>query len=290
MLAYILAGFVLYMTFMLVRIVLVSIVALHYKEPITEHLTLKPVVVIAEVFFFSIIFACALWLIKDFMASSGMQILIAIFFVALIPSYNYIITPLKYLFSGSKYRKDEKLTQFLKNFKCPYNVRIIKGNVINAYATGVLPFSKTILVGENLVNNMPEEEVQSILLHEVGHLKGNHLFKLYFLNVVLATFSFLFFFTQQKAILFEQMGIPEPVVVIISGVIVGLLFWYFPGKIQYYFEYQADLYAAKRNGVKRMINALHTLDRLSNGEVSKGGITHPTLTKRIHSIKRQNEK
>lgn len=210
--------------------------------------------------------------------------------VALIPSYHYILTPLKYLFLANRYCKHKSLTQFLKEKGYPYNVYVIEGNVTNAYATGVLPFSKTILIGEHLLKNMPPEEVKSILLHEVGHLRHNHLFKLYFLNLILVIASFLLFFIQQKVSFIVQIAIPELLMIAMTGAIIGLLFWYFLGKAQHYFEYQADQYAAKYGGAKCMIRALRTLDILSKGDVSKGGITHPPLTKRIHFIKTQNEK
>jgi Zn-dependent protease with chaperone function len=68
------------------------------------------------------------------------------------------------------------------------------------------------------------------------------------------------------------------------GAMMGLLIWIIPGRIQYQFEYEADLFSCRKNGRKNLIDALEKLDALSNGEVSKGGISHPTLSKRIQNL------
>ena len=65
---------------------------------------------------------------------------------------------------------------------------------------------------------------------------------------------------------------------------VGLCFWYIPGKVQYKLELEADYFASKIVGAKEFEKALIELDSLSDGLVSKGGITHPKLLKRIKNI------
>jgi Zn-dependent protease with chaperone function len=76
----------------------------------------------------------------------------------------------------------------------------------------------------------------------------------------------------------------------LTGALMGILFWHIPAKIQYNLELKADLYSAKLNGKNTLINALKKLDELSNGDVSKGGITHPGLEIRINNINRKDLK
>ena len=49
-----------------------------------------------------------------------------------------------------KYLKNEEIESFLRNEGYSYRIRIIKGKIENAFATGVFPFTKTILIGETM--------------------------------------------------------------------------------------------------------------------------------------------
>ncbi len=184
-----------------------------------------------------------------------------------------------------EYTRNNELELIIKNSGFNYKLVIIKGEMLNAYATGVLPFSKTILIGENLKNKMTKENLLSIIYHEIGHLKLNHLTKLYFINILLSLLAFLAFFTRQyflKEVV--EFTIYEPLSIFILGLFIGLCFWYIPGKIQYKLELEADFFASKIVSAKKYEKALVELDVISNGDVSKGAISHPKLSKRIEKI------
>lgn len=66
----------------------------------------------------------------------------------------------------------------------------------------------------------------------------------------------------------------------------GLPMWLIPALFQRRFEYQADSYAAKIVGKENYVGSLIKLDKLTKGAVEKGGMTHPSLKKRINRLNR----
>mgnify|MGYP000186008292 CR=1 FL=1 len=69
----------------------------------------------------------------------------AVILLALINSYYFLIVPLRALLQKKKYLKNEEIESFLRNEGYSYRIRIIKGKIENAFATGIFPFTKTIL-------------------------------------------------------------------------------------------------------------------------------------------------
>lgn len=281
-----LIGMLLYISLFIIRILFFTCISIYNKEKLNSLIHFNYKEVIIEAFIFTALLGTILWVVTAYIETEIVIIVLSMLLIALIPSYNYIIAPMLYLFSRPKHYKSKKVYNFLKKEKLNYNVRILKGNVTNAYATGVLPFSKTILIGENLINDIDDSQLNGIVLHEVGHLKKNHLSKLYIINLILSSLIYpLFYIKQHHTIPLYDSKIVEGLEIFFLGLLIGLLIWYIPSKIQYYFELEADLFAAKRIGVTQYISSLNNLDNLSNGKVSKGGITHPTLIKRINNIK-----
>jgi Zn-dependent protease with chaperone function len=222
-------------------------------------------------------------MIDDFRSTDERySILASVFLITLVPTYAFVISPLSFLFLNKKYISDINLNQLIASEKLNYKIRVIDANVINAYATGILPFTKTILIGKPLVNSLSEIELKSIIFHEIGHLHKKHLSKLYFVSILVVVFSYFIFVLRSKF----QFGneLLNIASIGLVGAMMGLLIWIIPGRIQYQFEYEADLFSCKKNGRRNLIDALEKLDTLSNGEVSKGGISHPTLSKRIQKL------
>lgn len=281
---YFFASILLILGINLIRVLLIVIASLSYKENFKKNIDLKPKILFVESSILALLFSFSFWLIDYYLNSKYLILLFSLFFVALIPSYDFILSPLKYIFSKNNYVRDTGLEKIIKNDGFVYNLIIIKGNIVNAYATGILPFSKTILIGESLKKNMTKESLLSILYHEIGHLKLNHLLKLYFINILLSLISFFVFFIRQYFLGEVESAIYEPISIFILGLLIGLLYWYIPGKIQYKLELEADYFASKIVSAEKYEKALIELDFLSDGDVSKGGITHPKLSKRIQNI------
>jgi hypothetical protein len=265
------------------KFVLVYLVSKYYKEEYIDNVDFNLKVFFFEAIAYSFIFS-GFGMINDFKSTNELySILASVFLIALVPTYAFVISPLSFLFLNKKYTSDIHLNQLIVNEKLSYKIRVIDANVINAYATGVLPFTKTILIGKPLITSLSEVELKSIIYHEIGHLHKKHLSKLYFVSILVVVFSY-FIFVLRSNFQFsnELLNIAS---IGLIGAIMGFLIWIIPGKIQYQFEYEADLFSCRKNGRKNLIDALEKLDTLSNGEVSKGGISHPTLSKRIQNLK-----
>lgn len=201
--------------------------------------------------------------------------------ISIVPSYEYLITPIviirnEKLVPVSLSKRVENLSNSIKVFK-------INKEFANAYAIGVLPNSKSIILSSDLFNEMNQIEIDGIISHEIGHLKKNHLFKLYLsalLALLIGYISTFYFYP-----LIENLNYNIHILRAIHGAFFyGLPMWIIPALFQRNFEYQADIYASKLVGRDNYINSLRKLDNITNGTVTKGGITHPSLKKRINNI------
>ncbi len=283
MLSFFFAGVLVYTILFVFRTSLILIFSTYYNERFNDNFEFDGKLFLAENLVFGTIFSLYYWVINDSSDAIYLNTLLTILFISLIPSYSYLISPFQYLLQKDKYKVDHTIERVLPE-NIGYQIRIIRGKVINAYATGIIPFSKTILIGKPLAESMSNDELKSIIYHEVGHLRLNHLNKLYFTSLTLSSLSYFLFLLRSQVALFNSSAPMEILSVGMTGAVMGLLFWYIPGKIQYRFELKADLYAATMNGKENLVNALKKLDTLSNGDVAKGGITHPKLQVRIENI------
>lgn len=232
--------------------------------------------------FFLIIWGIPL-LFNSIMLSEIVLNIILFLTISIVPSYEYLISPLIII-------RNEKLVEInlsnrIKNITG--NIKIFKVNkeFANAYAIGVLPNSKSIVLSNDLLQEMSQIELDGIISHEIGHLKKNHLFKLYLsalLALLIGYISTFYFYP-----IIENSNYNIHILRAIHGAFFyGLPMWIIPALFQRSFEYQADIYASKLVGKDEYINSLKKLDNMTNGTVSKGGITHPSLKKRINNILR----
>lgn len=208
---------------------------------------------------------------------NALTIMMGILSVSIIPVSNYVIMPIYFTLSN----KLEKLNIDIKTLT-KYNIYVSDTVVYNAYATGVLPFSKSIIIGRKLIEQLDEEELNAILFHEIGHLEKNHIRKTFYYSLLISTIgvvtSFLFF-PFYKSTSFE-------VILIIGHTIFFFCILMLLGTsiLQRRFELEADRYSGINFSKTSMIKALLKLDALTNGEVSKGGLAYPTLQTRIKSL------
>ena len=242
-------------------------------------------IMILNSIFFMILFTLIFWvLFKLVVVPELPEIVISIvsfMFLVLIPAYEYFIVPYLIL------RNNEitEVPQKILHIKIPENIKVfvVEKEFTNAYAMGALPNSKTVIISKDLYNSMSKSEIGGVIAHEVGHLMKGHAFKL-FLSTLFACFigyvSTFYFYP-----LIDNSGYNIHVLRgIHGGFFYGLPLWLIPSVLQRIFEHQADKYAAKVTSEDNVISALEKLDNLSGGRVSKGGITHPPLKKRIDSI------
>lgn len=272
-------GCVLMFVIYLVRFSFAWIIMRNQTAKLSQNLEIDKLQVLFDCLFLGGIFSGAQYIIDNGFAPF-IEHLFYVSLIALIPSYIFLVKPLLYLAFERNFISADSGVK-LESGK--YNVRIMRTRDVNAYAIGVLPWSKTILLSEILSTQLTKEELFSMQLHEEGHLVKNHLNKLFLVNLLVCSVFYVLL-----TIRFSVFEFANNVVGIFSigllGCLYGLLVWYLPGKVQYYFELEADTYAARKNGKENLISALRKLDVLSNGEVSHGGITHPSLDIRINEI------
>ncbi|SFH85072.1 M48 family metallopeptidase [Halpernia frigidisoli] len=270
--------------FYLVKYTIVLINRLLYKMPIKKYqFNLKFTII--EFGFLFVTFSFFFYLINYSHENNYLRLIFIVLFTSFIPSYQFIIErPLTYFLQNKVYIKNEELDSFIKRSNINCKIRIINAEVTNAYASGILPFTKTVLVGKKMFEKFENEDLESIIYHEMGHLKLNHIWKLYLINLFFSmTFIVIIYYRQRLMANFENT-VFAPLSIFIIGCIFGLLLYYIPGKVQSKFEFEADKYAVEKVGIENYKHALLSLDKISNGRVAKGGITHPTLEKRLKNI------
>ncbi|MBM0659241.1 M48 family metalloprotease [Capnocytophaga genosp. AHN8471] len=210
----------------------------------------------------------------------------AVIMLALINSYYFLIVPLRALFQKKKYLKNEEIESFLRNEGYSYRIRIIKGKIENAFATGIFPFTKTILIGEPLSEKMTDNELKGVVFHEIGHLKLGHLYKMFFLNMV-SSIILVFLYGFSIKIIESQHyrdTIMEPVMVALVGLIYGVIaFILIPYIFQRRLEYQADAFAVRKVGAEQYVQTLEKLNEITENKMMKGSVTHPSLKDRIRN-------
>lgn len=280
-----LAGFVLSSYAFMLQPIISKIVFTLKKESVKIEINLFKI--IAETLIFSIIFSFSLWALNEVLGKGGFEsIILSIIAVFAKPSYDFLILPIWYLIKNKNYSVNYKMSYFLDKIGFPYRVILIKDGCQNAYATGILSGNSIILISKDLYEQMSEKNMKAILCHEVGHHKKGHLIKNYIIYLIIALIIYSIFYA--RGIMFslsEFNQISNLVSVAFVGGISGAIYYYIPAKFQKKYEHEADLFAAKKVGLENYIDALKALDKISDGKVSKGGITHPTLENRIQHLR-----
>lgn len=205
-----------------------------------------------------------------------------ILMASIISSYWFIINPLQYLFRAKEYFRDNELEDQFKTEGYNYKIFFTDQITSNAYATGIIPFYKIIIVGKNLKEKLTNTQLKALIYHEIGHHKKKHILKLFFVNTIMQTVFFVMFSVIYN--LHLTSIIMEALLIALAGGVGGFIFWVVPNKISFYFEYHADKYSANHYDRTAIIDSLTKLDEISGGELAKGNYSHPTLEKRLNNI------
>ena len=180
----------------------------------------------------------------------------------------------------------------------PFEGRLMTAGVMGS----VYPF-RYLLLSPGLLSVLNEEEVLSVVAHEVGHLKHRHLlliliFLLFFILMLYfclkpGWFLFLLLFPYPEWFLspdFKLRVWPEIGLVIILLFLVILYFRYFMGYFIRHFERQADLYALESLGsANGLISSLEKIAAIS-GLKKAPSWHHFSLEERIRFLKKISEK
>ena len=167
----------------------------------------------------------------------------------------------------------------------------------NAYFSG-FGSEKRVTLFDTLINDLDEDEIVSVLAHEVGHYKRKHIIFNLIASILLTglTLYILSIFISNP-LLSQAIGVKIPSFhagLIAFGLlyspiseITGLIMNYFSRK----FEYQADDYAKYTYKAEPLISSLKKLSKnsLSNLTPHKASVfmhySHPTLLERISNLK-----
>jgi len=177
----------------------------------------------------------------------------------------------------------------------------------NAFATGPTKNNAMVAVSTGLLANLNEEEVRSVLAHEMGHVWNGDMFTTTVLAGLMNTF--VYFIAMWVRRMFEArdqagLGIIASIVlqIVLSMLAMIVINWFSRRR-----EFEADRFAGKAYGPAPMISALESIQRyveaaqveystqdaLATMKISGGTggwmnlfATHPPIEERIAALKR----
>jgi STE24 endopeptidase len=169
----------------------------------------------------------------------------------------------------------------------------------NAYFTGFGKYKRIVLF-DTLVKKHTDDELVSVLAHEIGHYKKGHIIKLLAISTIITGASlYIFSLLINNPLLFAMFQTQNPSVyasLVFFGIIFTPIFQIISAAtnlLSRKFEYQADEYAVKTyRNPKAFTNALKKLsvNTLSNPTPHKLKVildySHPPILERIKNIER----
>ena len=167
----------------------------------------------------------------------------------------------------------------------------------NAAFTG-LGKSKRILLGDTLLENYTQDEIETVIAHEMGHYKKKHIIK----NIILGTVTsfltlFMVAFLYENTIaLFGYNSITEIAalpVLSLWAALIGLIQSPFDNILSRKFEYEADEYAVI--ATNKPLPYISTLEKLTEQNLADKDphpfvewffYSHPSINNRINALKK----
>ena len=167
---------------------------------------------------------------------------------------------------------------------------------LNAYFTG-FGRNRAIVLYDTLIEKMTEDEVISVLAHEIGHAKKRHVLVSMPLRLSLMAVLLLagYFVVNVDAISvafgFSQLNIAFNVFVLFIFVSPITVLWMIPvNAMSRAFEYAADAFEVEHTSKDTAVSALKKLYREDYGNLTPHPMvvvlkhSHPTLTQRISAM------
>ncbi|MCF1192139.1 M48 family metallopeptidase [Mangrovimonas sp. AS39] len=168
----------------------------------------------------------------------------------------------------------------------------------NAYFSG-FGSEKRVTLYDTLINDLDEDEIVSVLAHEVGHYKKKHIIFNLITSILLTGFTFyILSLFISNPLLSEALGVEKHsfhIALVAFGLlyspiseITGLIMNWFSRK----FEYQADDYAKNTFRAAPLITSLKKLSKNSLSNLTPHSsyvfvhYSHPTLLQRIKNLKK----
>ncbi len=179
---------------------------------------------------------------------------------------------------------------------------------MNAFATGMRRNNALVAVSTGLLTNMPKEEVEAVLAHEVSHVANGDMVTLALVQGVVNTFviflSRIIGHIIDRVVLRNEQGhgIGYFVSVLVAQIVLGILASTIVMWVSRQREFRADAGSAELNGREPMINALARLERgmpaqlpesleafgISGGKregIRRLFMSHPPIPERIEALR-----
>lgn len=156
--------------------------------------------------------------------------------------------------------------------------------------------TKRILLGDTLVKDFTEDEIETVIAHEVGHYKYKHIqinllistitsFGLFYIISVIYSGSLNYFGFSKIT---DIAALP---LIIMTGMVLGLIQTPLVNMLSRKFEYQADTYAVNVTGKAEIF--IETLEKLNKNNLGDSDphpfvewyfYSHPSVKNRIRNI------
>ncbi|MFQ5654502.1 MAG: M48 family metalloprotease [Planctomycetota bacterium] len=150
--------------------------------------------------------------------------------------------------------------------------------MINACIAGAIAPLRTIYLTDGIVRVLPEEELEGVFAHELGHGRHHH-FLIYFALVI----AFLFTLLTLEAPFALLLPLPP----VLTLLIALLSFWLFFGILSRQLESQADLFGATLTGSSECFaTALQRIGVLTGTLQRRSGLRHHSIPRRLEIIRR----
>ncbi len=164
----------------------------------------------------------------------------------------------------------------------------------NAAFTG-LGKTKRVILGDTLLNNFDDDEIETVFAHEIGHFVHKHLLKGIVLNSLLSLAGMYLVFIIYSRINASLGLMPAQLEALPYLGLLFLLYGFLTGPIGNYvsrrFEYQADSFAVSATGKPEIFqNSLKKLSQLNLADEEPHPLveflfySHPSISHRIEKI------
>ncbi|RKU29796.1 hypothetical protein C6497_05485 [Candidatus Poribacteria bacterium] len=167
-------------------------------------------------------------------------------------------------------------------------------SIANAAVAGILPKNRRIFITDALLRNFTAEQVETVVAHEIGHIRHKHL-PIFCIIMVCYILSYTLFI-QLIADPLESILPGYPL--LITAIHILFFVFYFKvvlGFLSRRFEHQADLYAIElTKNPNAFKSALLNLSLISNLPTSMRYLielfnTHPSIERRIQFLENAEE-
>lgn len=174
------------------------------------------------------------------------------------------------------------------------------GTMITAGVMGLIGRFRYILVTPSLLNSLDDDEIDAVMMHEIGHVQKYHmLFYLFFFAGFIAC-NYVFFEPAMLLLyiiepvyrLFEFVGIQKSTAhpMLITTLLIGCFILYFRFVFGFFmrnFERQADLHVYRfTNDASALISTFYKIAALSRQSIEKPSWHHYSIGQRVRFLER----